>query len=346
MRQTIKAGLLAFVLILGLVTLLAGYAGMQGGQDIGGTTQSQPAESQTQQTEQQTQMPTQQTAPTEGPQRPTLPAPSFSISSPYVFVYDMADNRILFSKGDMDKHIPPASLTKLFTAYVALQYLDPAAIITVGEEVTWIDPDSSVAHISKGQRLSVEMCVEGMMLQSGNDAAYALAVAAGRTIQGNPNLAARVALSVFVGKMNDEAMALGLEDTHFANPDGIDAPGHYSSMNDLIAISALALDIPMVRKYCAMAQDRVTYASGQTVTWKNTNELLHPKSPFYCEDACGLKTGSTSGAGKCLISAFNQTKDYLLIGVLGGKGENDRYRDTLKLYNYYTDLPAKIKNAA
>lgn len=319
---------------------------MGGQYDPSETTLSQPTDSQTADTQQITQATQQTTVPEESEPEPTLPEPAFPLTATHVFVYDTADDRLLFSKGDVDEMIPPASLTKLFSAYVALQYLTPETVITAGQEVGWIDPESSMAFIYKGQRVTVDTCVEGMLVQSGNDAAYILAVAAGRAIQGNPQLSATAALGVFVGKMNELALQLGLENTHFANPDGIDTAGHYTSLNDLITISRLALENPVIRHHAATATDAVTYASGESVNWKNTNELLHPESEFYCEAACGLKTGSTTGAGKCLISAFRQEEGYLLIGVLGCPNEDDRYIDTLNLYHYYTGQTADIQPAA
>jgi D-alanyl-D-alanine carboxypeptidase (penicillin-binding protein 5/6) len=339
--RSFKAGILACVLFVGLVGLLWGYSLQNDPHSLNETTLSQQTDSQTADTQQTTQATQASTAPQyETQSRPTLPEPAFPLTATHVFVYDTAADRLLFSKGDIQGMIPPASLTKLFSAYVALQYLEPTTVITAGEEVGWIDPESSMAFIYRGQKVTVDTCVEGMIVQSGNDASYILAVAAGRAIHGNPQLSATAALGVFVGKMNELALQLGLENTHFANPDGIDTAGHYSSLQDLITISRLALENPVIRQHAATAKDAVTYASGQTVNWKNTNELLHPESEFYCQEACGLKTGSTTGAGKCLISAFRQTDGYLLIGVLGCPEEDDRYIDTLNLYRYYTKQPA------
>lgn len=284
------------------------------------------------------------TAPTTLPEETTEPEPTwaepdFEIASSHIFVYDSALDKIIFSKGDLQERIAPASLTKLYSAYVALQCLDPETVITVGEEVTMIDPESSVAYIYQGQKITVEMCVEGMLLQSGNDAAYVLAVAAGRAISQNPEMSATAALGVFAGKMNELALLNGLENTHFSNPDGIDTPGHYTSLEDLAKISCLALEEPLIRKYAGTVTDNVTYVSGETASWKNTNLLLHQETQFYCQEAFGLKTGSTANAGKCLISAFHKEDGYLIIGVLGCPENLQRYADTLHLYQHFTGLP-------
>lgn len=328
MKRRNIAALLAFILC---ISLLCGC----GQQEVPETTlQTRPEETTAEPTTEATTLPEETTEP-----EPAWEEPEFEIASSHIFVYDSATDKIIFSKGGLQDRIAPASLTKLYSAYVALQYLDPETVITAGEEVTMIDPDSSVAHIYQGQQITVEMCVEGMLLQSGNDAAYILAVAAGRAISQNPDLSPTAAIGIFAGKMNEIALENGLENTHFSNPDGIDTPGHYTSLEDLVKISQMALKNPLVRRYAAMATDDVTYHSGETASWKNTNELLHEKSQFYCPDAFGLKTGSTENAGKCLISAFFYDNGYLLIGVLGSPRDEVRYVDTLHLYQHFTNRP-------
>ena len=331
MKRTFRAGILSATVFLLLVGLLWGYAVVRERQAGGHTHET--GSGYTEQTGNTTQETAGSCNDTTAAARPT---PDLSLLSPYVFVYDTETDTILFSQGQLRDRIRPASLTKLFSAYVALQYIDPATVITAGEEVTWIDEGSSVAFIYRGQRVTVAQCVEGMLLQSGNDAAYILAVAAGRAIRNDPTLSANAALGVFVGQMNDTASQLGLTDTHFANPDGIDMAGHYTSLRDLAQISRLAMETPLIRQYAATVTDSVTYVSGELIKWRNTNALLHPESEFYCAAACGLKTGSTAGAGKCLISAFHKDGGYLIIGALGSQQEDDRYIDALNLYRYYS----------
>lgn len=328
MKRTYIAGLLAVLMCFSLLL------GCTDRQTESTTIQTQPTETTAGPTTEATTLPEETTEP-----EPTWPDPEFEIASSHCFVYDSATGKIIFSKGGLQERIAPASLTKLYSAYVALQYLDPETVITVGDEVTMIDPESSVAYIYQGQKITVEMCVEGMLLQSGNDAAYVLAVAAGREISQNPELSATAAIGIFAGKMNEIALEKGLENTHFSNPDGIDTPGHYTSLEDLAKISLLAMEEPLIRKYASTVSDDVTYFSGETASWKNTNELLHEQSRFYCPEAFGMKTGSTENAGKCLISAFYKEDGYLIIGVLGCPENLQRYVDTLHLYQHFTNQP-------
>jgi len=282
--------------------------------------------------------------PTEPPvTEPPLPATvtvstsDIGLTAAMGFVYDTELEHLLYMGGDGDAPVCPASLTKLLTAYTARQFMDPQTIVTVGEEITWIDPDSSRAWIDIGYELSVEMLIQGMLMPSGNDAAYTLAVAGGRVLAEDPELDRQQAFSLFVDEMNAQARQLGMKNSHFMNPDGIDAEGHYTTMNDLVILSQAVLEDALIMKYAGMAKADVVFASGETITWHNSNYLLHPEFElFYTPEAIGLKTGSTDLAGKCLISVFRQSNDsYLIVGVLGSPENEDRFTDTLLLYNLY-----------
>lgn len=266
---------------------------------------------------------------------PTTQADIHTLTGTHAFVYDCGTDLLLYTHGDQSKRFAPASLTKLFTACTALQYLDPAAVVTVGEEVTWIHPHSSVAWLKEGHRLTVEMLMQGMLMQSGNDAAYVLAVAAGRAIAADENMDARSALDAFMARMNEDIRAWGLTGTHLVTPDGIDAEGHYTTVSDLMGISKLAMQSPIISRYAAMDKANVTFESGESCTWSSTNWLLNPESDYYCPAACGLKTGSTSNAGNCVVSLFYTNGRYLLIGVLGCPSYGTRFADALQLYGLY-----------
>lgn len=257
------------------------------------------------------------------------------LSAKYAFVYSTKEDRLLYLRGDSQEALSPASLTKLLTAKVALACLEPEAEITVGEEITWIDPESSIAGLQEGQRLTVDQLLEGLLMQSGNDAAYTLAVAGGRAISDDQALDARQAVAAFVEQMNRQAALLGMTGTHFENPDGIDGDSHYTTVQDLITLTLSVMEEPAILQYCATQRAEVTFASGETYTWVSSNSLLDPESGYYREQAVGLKTGSTSQAGKCLISLFRDGEDYLIVGVLGSTDDDSRYTDTLLLYQSY-----------
>lgn len=277
------------------------------------------------------------TVPEETEPQPTEdPVPEMTATM--AVVADGTSGKILYSRGDLHAKVYPASVTKLFTAFVALQHLDPQDPCTAGSELDLVGAGSSMAWIYRGQTVTAEMAVQGMLMNSGNDAAYILAAAAGRKIAGDENLGAAEAVKVFVQEMNDQAAALGLADTHFCNPDGYHDDEHYTSLNDLVVIGQLSMVNETIRKYAAMAEGDVTYKSGQTNHWVNTNSLLHEDSPFYEPTAVGLKTGHTSGAGYCLLSAFRRDEGYTIVGVFGSATYDHRFRDTLLLGNAFLDL--------
>jgi len=277
----------------------------------------------------------EQTQPEETVPLETVMPPTYALTARHAFVYDCGSEELLYTLGDQEESIAPASLTKLLTAYVALMYLDTDTLITAGEETTWIDPASSVAHVKPGDTLSVELLVEGMLLQSGNDAAYALAVAAGRVIAEDAALSPRNALDTFMDEVNRQAQALGLENTHFVTPDGLDADGHRTTPADMLKIALLAMEESTLRHYASLPSDTVIFENGKIFDWLNTNFLLHPESPYYCSEACGMKTGYTSKAGACMIAAFYTGDRYLLVGIFGCPQYEDRFADAMYLYEKY-----------
>lgn len=260
-------------------------------------------------------------------------AEDFTLESRTYFVYDCNDDNVLALSGELTDRVYPASVTKLFTAYVALQYLDPDTVVTLGQEVNLVASDSSLAYVKRGQSLTVARLVEGMLLPSGNDAAYGLAVAAARAQSGNANMGIDDALTYFVALMNETAAELGMTGSHFANPDGYHDPDHYLSLGDLITVGKLALENEVIRSCTSTVEDRVELSSGSITVWHNTNSIIDPSSQYYNEDAIGLKTGYTSTAGFCLLTAFDMDGRYILIGSFGCVRPEDRFIDTLKLYD-------------
>ena len=278
---------------------------------------------------------------TEPTTTPTLFVPTWKtypdnreIRAKQYFVYDLNNNTFLISSGQQSERIYPASITKLFTAYVGLQHLPLDTKITAGSVLDLLDPDSSVAGIWKGDTLTVQQLVAAMMLPSGNDAAYILACEAGRVIAQNPQLNAATAVRVFMDRVNQTATELGMTGTHFVTPDGIHDNNHYTTFGDLAVIGKLALSNPTIRQCTATAKQTVTL-HGETLQWKNTNHLIDPASSYYCPYAIGLKTGRTGAAGTCLLSAFHMGETELLIGVFGCdvNSDGDRFDDTLDLFN-------------
>lgn len=261
----------------------------------------------------------------------TYPADRLLLAQQY-FVYDCKANTFLVSSGTENERIYPASITKLFTAYVAMQYVDPETEITAGDELDLVAWGSSVAQIKKGDTLTAGQLVEAMILPSGNDAAYMLACEAGRVIKGDPDLSPSAAVQAFMTQMNTKAKEAGMTGTNFVNPDGIHDSQHYTTFADLVILGKLSMQNATIMEH-AVTPNKMVELHGEIIEWKNTNQLVNPAKPYYCPYAVGLKTGQTPSAGSCLLSAFRMDDKELLIGVFGCPEEEDRFDDTLQLFN-------------
>lgn len=272
--------------------------------------------------------------------KPTLPTEPNEITvsdlkSPSAFVYDCRTGKFLFKTGDVHTKLYPASITKLFTAYVALLHLKPTDVATVGNILETLPSDSSIALLNPNDRLSVSDLILGMLLPSGGDAARVLAVAAGKRLLGTTDQTEYTYYEAFVDEMNRQAEILGMTDSHFENPDGYHHPDHYISLADAARIGELCLSSTQIMR-SAMTQVHVATVrnTGREIQWVNTNKLLFEQRypEFYCPQAIGLKTGFTSDAGNCLLSAFQVEDGHLIIGVFGCETREDRFYDTLKLF--------------
>ena len=262
----------------------------------------------------------------------TLPE-SRELTAKQAFVYDCQKEEFTFLKGERTETVYPASITKLFTAYVALQYLSPTQEITAGDALELVGVGSSVAGIEKGDVLSVEMLVQAMLLPSGNDASYILAAEVGRILEKDHTLGAWYAVDAFLEEMNKQAKDLGLTGTHFTNPDGYHDDNHYTNFKDMAAIGKLVMENETIMRYAKVYKEQVTFSDGAIKDWENTNALVNPASEYYCPIATGLKTGQTPSAGSCLLSSFEKDGQKYIIGVFGCPEIEDRFEDTLQLLN-------------
>lgn len=247
-------------------------------------------------------------------------------ASPYVILSDVTSGRVLYSK-NADAKCYPASLTKLMTAIVAIENAPADTIFTVGDEIYMIDSQSSRAYLTVGTRLTLENLLQALLLPSGNDAAYTIAVQIGRRIEGNDTLDKAAAISAFCKKMNEKAAALGCTGTHFSNPDGIDADDHYTTAADMLRIAACALQNETIAAVVASPSVNTTLLSGQTVNWKNSNRLIQENNAYSYAGATGLKTGSTDKAGYCLAASAQREGKTCIAIVMGAEYESGRWED-------------------
>ena len=259
-----------------------------------------------------------------------------NVSAKAAVLVDLKTKNILFDK-NINERRSPSSTTKLMTALTVLQVMNLNDTVVVGNEVNMIASDSSKAGFSKGQIVTVEELLNGMLISSGNDAAYILAKATGEEIFDN-NIANEgkkftdaQCVERFVLEMNKNVRDMKLENTHFTSPDGYDDSGQYTTASDLSKIAIEAYENKTIAKICG-TQSYKSDTLGKT--WTSTNELLNKNSDFYYKYCMGLKTGSTDGAGKCLVSVGKKDDVECISVVLGDASDEERWKDTKELLEY------------
>ncbi|NIE87150.1 D-alanyl-D-alanine carboxypeptidase family protein, partial [Burkholderia sp. Tr-860] len=251
-----------------------------------------------------------------------VPPPGVNARS-WVLV-DASSNQVLAS-GNADERVEPASLTKLMTAYLVFEALSTKKIsmeqiVTPSEAVRRVGTDESRMFIEANKPVSVHDLVYGMIIQSGNDAAIALAELVGGSE------------SQFVNMMNAEAQKLGMSGTHFADVNGMPDPQHYTTAGDLAKLSArLIRDFPDY--YNIFSVKEFSY---NNIRQPNRNRLL-----WIDPTVDGLKTGHTQAAGYCLIASAKRPLPgadggtrRLVSVMMGETKESDRVQDSMKMLNY------------
>ncbi len=222
------------------------------------------------------------------------------------------DNRLIYGKNEREKR-GMASTTKIMTALLTLEYGCPAKEIVTTSEMVMVEGTSMGLHA--GDTVTVQGLVCGMLLQSGNDAAYTAAIAVGGSI------------GAFADSMNQKAKALRMNDTHFVNPAGLWSEEHYSTAYDMALLGAYAIQNPTFAKVCSSKSVSLEYGNPPYKrTLYNHNRLL---SSY--EGALGIKTGFTKKSGRCLVSAAEKDGVTLVCVTLNAP---DDWSDHKKLLDY------------
>lgn len=243
--------------------------------------------------------------------------PEAILRSKIAVVYDLAEDAVIFQR-DSEVQTSPASLTKMVTALVALDHLSPTQTLTVGDEINMIGENSSTAFLAVGQKYSVKSLLDALLIPSGNDAAYVLAVNTARTAANDRTLSKESAVSDFVRLMNEKVKSLGCFSTIFFTPDGYDAEGQHTTAADMLKISKAAY---------ANTHIKESVSKEKSKGWVNSNLLIRTDSSLYNECVTGLKTGSTSGAGYCVaVSAVVDQKTYIMV-FMNSDTSSGRFED-------------------
>lgn len=231
-----------------------------------------------------------------------------SVQADAYLVVNAATGEVLAAQ-DADERVAIASLTKLMTALVALEHARPDDMVTVARAAAAVGESS--AHLVPGERISVGDLLRAALIQSANDAALALAAHVGGG-----------SVARFVELMNEKAVVLGLTGTHFTNPHGLDAPGHYSTARDVTRLAQAAMRLPFVR--ATVVQRGATIAGGrQLFTW---NDLLG-RFP----NLLGVKTGHTADAGWSQVAAVRGHGVTVYATILGVPTRAERNADLAEL---------------
>ncbi len=249
----------------------------------------------------------------------TPPAPAPSVSKAWILM-DYATGQVLAGE-NIHEQLPPASITKVMTSYVIAAEIKNGKIKpddqVMMSERAWREggagTDGSYSGFAVNQTARLEDMEKGMAVQSGNDAAIALAEHAAGSQE------------AFTALMNSYAARIGMKDSHFVNAHGLTAEGHHSTAYDLALLGrALVRDYPETYAY-----NKIKEFTVGNITQPNRNLLL-----WRDQSVDGIKTGHTSAAGYCLMSSAQRGDQRLIAVVMGGASEKQRANDSLALLNW------------
>lgn len=213
-----------------------------------------------------------------------LPVHAVSVSAQAAVLMECSRGDTVFARNETTR-LPMASTTKIMTALVALEKGELTRSYTIPEEAVGVEGSS--IYLQAGEHLTLEELLYAVMLESANDAAAAVACLVGGSIGG------------FADMMNEKAAALGLQDTHFTNPHGLDDEAHYTTALDLAKLTVYALQNPAFADIVSTRQKTIPLHDGEgTRVLLNHNRLLR-----QYDDVIGVKTGYTRHSGRCLVSA-------------------------------------------
>lgn len=243
----------------------------------------------------------------------TLSKDDIKISSPSAIVIDSLSGRVLYEKDGYSKRCI-ASLTKIMTAIVTVENVKLDETVTIKTGSASIG--GSTVGMKKGDEITVKALMHGMLMESGNDCAYALAEYVGGSIE------------TFANMMTEKAHSIGAKSSSFKNPHGLDVEGHYSSAYDMAIITKYALNNKIINEI--VGTNTINIQFGKSVkTFSNTNRLLRTYSR-----ADGVKTGFTNGANRCLIASATEGELRVIAVVLGAETTDIRFNDAKTLLEY------------
>ena len=236
-----------------------------------------------------------------------------AINSRSCIIYDRNSHMVLYSKNE-NKTVKMASTTKIMTSLIIIENCDLSETVEVSKKSA--STGGSRLGLKTGDKITIKDLLYGLMLCSGNDAAIALAEYAGEDVTG------------FVRLMNDKANQLGLKNTHYESPHGLDSDNHYTTAYELAVLTDYALKNKTFLQIVGTKNYTITI-NGYSKNISNTNELLGNLTGVY-----GVKTGFTNGANRCLVTACKRNNMEIICVVLGADTKRFRTQDSIKLIEY------------
>lgn len=240
-------------------------------------------------------------------------------SSKSAILIDAKTGTVLYEK-DADKSYPPASMTKIMSMLLIMEEIDKNNL-SLDDKILISKKASSMGgsqlFLQEGESYPVKELLKGIAIASGNDAVVAMAEKIGGSVEG------------FVDMMNKKAQELGLKNTKFINPHGLDAEGHVSSARDMALMAKELLKHEKILEFTSIYEDYLKKNDGSSIWLVNTNKLVR----FY-EGVDGLKTGFTKEAGYCLTSTAQKNNLRLISVVMGEPTSDERSSDTTNMLNY------------
>ena len=239
-------------------------------------------------------------------------AKALSVSAQAAILIDSQTGKVLYEK-NADKILPMASTTKIMTALCTLENINSNIPITVDSAAVGVEGSS--IYLDYGERITIKELLYGMLLNSGNDAATALAIAVAGSVE------------EFSKIMNRTAARLGADSTNFVNPSGLFDENHYTTARDLAKITAYAIKNPLIKAIVSTKEIKISNGKkGGGRYLKNHNKLL-----WQYEGCTGVKTGYTKKCGRCLVSSAKRGNESLVAVTLNAP---DDWRDHSALFDY------------
>ncbi|TAN43630.1 MAG: D-alanyl-D-alanine carboxypeptidase [Nitrospirae bacterium] len=233
------------------------------------------------------------------------------IRSRAAVVMDAETGRVLYAKNP-DQRLMPASTTKLMTALVVLERARLSDVTTVSKKASQTSPTR--VGLKEGDKVTIETLLYAALMRSANDASVALAEAVGGSEE------------QFVGLMNRKAIAIGANNTHFINANGLPGKGQYITAYDLAKIMRQAIKYPVLKEIINTRITEVATEAGKTMFIKNTNKLL-----WSDEEILGGKTGYTRQARHCFVCAGERDKETLIVSLLGTPSRDLLWKESEEL---------------